>query len=167
MEWLEQLWLANYKIPVGQVSKAAFDWLKLNFKGGFDFMSLVLEEMIDAILWCLSSPHPLIIVALAVALSWYLQRSWKICLLVLFGFLFILNQGYWEETLESLTMVRDALTGRNAAAADIVALNAGAAIYAANVVEDMAAGVQLAREILRSGDALRKLEALAAFSQSL
>jgi len=48
-----------------------------------------------------------------------------------------------------------------------VALNAGAAIYAANVVEDMAAGVQLAREILRSGDALRKLEALAAFSQSL
>jgi len=69
--------------------------------------------------------------------------------------------------LESLTMVRDALTGRNAAAADIVALNAGAAIYAANVVEDMAAGVQLAREILRSGDALRKLEALAAFSQSL
>jgi len=69
--------------------------------------------------------------------------------------------------LESLTMVRNALTGRNAAAADIVALNAGAAIYAANVVEDMAAGVQRAREILRSGDALRKLEALAAFSQSL
>ena len=68
---------------------------------------------------------------------------------------------------ESLTMVRAALTGRNAAAADIVALNAGAAIYAANVVEDMAAGVQRAREILRSGDALLKLEALAAFSQSL
>jgi len=68
---------------------------------------------------------------------------------------------------ESLTMVRAALTGRNAAAADIVALNAGAAIYAANVVEDMAAGVRRAREILRSGDALLKLEALAAFSQSL
>lgn len=68
---------------------------------------------------------------------------------------------------ESLAMVRDALTGSNAAAADIVALNAGAAIYAANVVEDMAAGVQRAREILRSGAALRKLEALAAFSQSL
>lgn len=68
---------------------------------------------------------------------------------------------------ESLAMVRDALTGHNAAAADIVALNAGAAIYAANVVEDMAAGVQRAREILRSGAALRKLEALAAFSQSL
>ena len=68
---------------------------------------------------------------------------------------------------ESLAMVRDALTGSNAAAADIVALNAGAAIYAANVVEDMAAGVQRARDILRSGAALRKLEALAAFSQSL
>ncbi len=68
---------------------------------------------------------------------------------------------------ESLAMVRDALTGRNDAAADIVALNAGAAIYAANVEDSIAAGVQRAREILRSGDALRKLEALAAFSQTL
>lgn len=68
---------------------------------------------------------------------------------------------------ESLAMVRDALTYRNEAAGDIVALNAGAAIYAANLVDEIADGVQRAREILRSGDALRKLEALAAFSQNL
>ena len=48
---------------------------------------------------------PLVVVALFVALTWYLQRSWKVCLGVLLGFLFILNQGYWEETTESLTLV--------------------------------------------------------------
>ncbi len=68
---------------------------------------------------------------------------------------------------ESLALVRAALTGSNEAAADIVALNAGAAIYAANVVEDLAAGVSRAREIIRSGAALAKLDALAAFTQSL
>jgi len=68
---------------------------------------------------------------------------------------------------ESLALVRAALTGSNEAAADIVALNAGAAIYAANVAEDLAAGVSRAREIIRSGAALTKLEALAAFTQSL
>lgn len=68
---------------------------------------------------------------------------------------------------ESLVLVRAALTGSHEAAADIVALNAGAAIHAANVVDDLAAGVSRAREIIRSGAALNKLEALAAFSQSL
>ncbi len=37
-----------------------------------------------------------------------LQRIWKTCLLVFLGFLFILNQGYWEETTESLTLVLSA-----------------------------------------------------------
>jgi glycine betaine/proline transport system permease protein len=40
-----------------------------------------------------------------VALTWLIQRSWKTCLLVALGFLFILNQGYWKETTESLTLV--------------------------------------------------------------
>jgi glycine betaine/proline transport system permease protein len=71
----------------------------------FDLISLVMEAMIDGILWVLQTPHPLIIIAAFIALTWYLQRSWKVCLGVLVGFLFILNQGYWEETTESLTLI--------------------------------------------------------------
>ncbi len=47
---------------------------------------------------------------------------------------------------------------------DIVVLNAGVALYAANVVSDMAAGVALARRTLESGAALAKLEQLKAFA---
>ncbi|MFN3738505.1 anthranilate phosphoribosyltransferase [Hydrogenophaga sp.] len=47
---------------------------------------------------------------------------------------------------------------------DIVVLNAGVALYAANVVPDMAAGVALARRTLESGAALAKLEQLKAFA---
>jgi glycine betaine/proline transport system permease protein len=79
-----------------------------NLGGLFDAISAVMEALIDAILWCLQSPHPLIIVALFMALAWYLQRSWKVCLGVLVGFLFIINQGYWEETTESLTLILSA-----------------------------------------------------------
>jgi glycine betaine/proline transport system permease protein len=103
--WLEKVWLADHKIPVGKVSKLAFDWMKENLRPVFDFMSLVMEGLINGILWLLETPHPLVIVALAVALTWYLQRNWKICLLVLLGFLFILNQGYWKPTMESLTLI--------------------------------------------------------------
>lgn len=49
------------------------------------------------------------------------------------------------------------------AASEIVALNAGVALYAANVVADMGAGIALARRTLASGAALAKLEQLKAF----
>ncbi|MBM3615655.1 MAG: choline ABC transporter permease subunit [Alphaproteobacteria bacterium] len=101
-------WLTDNKIPVGKMAKTINDWLNDNLGGFFDLVSLVMEALIDAILWCLQNPHPLVIIALFMALAWYLQRSWKICLGVLLGFLFILNQGYWEETTESLTLILSA-----------------------------------------------------------
>ena len=101
-------WLTDNKIPVGKVAKTINDWMSDNLGGLFDAISAVMEALIDAILWCLQSPHPLVIVALFMALAWYLQRSWKVCLGVLVGFLFIINQGYWEETTESLTLILSA-----------------------------------------------------------
>jgi glycine betaine/proline transport system permease protein len=101
-------WLTDNKIPVGKVAKTINDWMSDNLGGLFDAISAVMEALIDAILWCLQSPHPLVIVALFMALAWYLQRSWKVCLGVLLGFLFIINQGYWEETTESLTLILSA-----------------------------------------------------------
>ncbi|MFN0114895.1 MAG: choline ABC transporter permease subunit [Paracoccaceae bacterium] len=101
-------WLTDYKIPVGKTAKAVFDWMNSHLGGLFDLISTVMEAMINGILWCLSSPHPLVIVALFLAITWYLQRNWKLCLGVLLGFLFILNQGYWDETMESLTLILSA-----------------------------------------------------------
>ena len=101
-------WLTDNKIPVGKVAKTINDWMSDNLGGLFDAISAVMEALIDAILWCLQSPHPLVIVALFMALAWYVQRSWKVCLGVLVGFLFIINQGYWEETTESLTLILSA-----------------------------------------------------------
>lgn len=101
-------WLTEYKIPVGKVAKSIFDWMKDNLSPIFDAISTAMEWMIEGILWLLQAPHPLVLVALFIGLTWYLQRSWKVCLGVLLGFLFILNQGYWEETTESLTLILSA-----------------------------------------------------------
>jgi anthranilate phosphoribosyltransferase len=49
------------------------------------------------------------------------------------------------------------------AASEIVVLNAGVALYAANVAPDMEAGIALARRTLESGAALDRLERLKAF----
>jgi anthranilate phosphoribosyltransferase len=49
-------------------------------------------------------------------------------------------------------------------ARDIVALNAGAALYAADVCASIADGVRLAAETLASGAARRKLDEFVAFT---
>jgi len=99
MDWLTQ------KIPVGAWAKSVFDWL--NAHGGplFDLIAAVLEAVIDGMLFVLQGTPPLILIALFVALTWALQRNWKTCLLVGLGFLFILNQDYWDETMQSLTLI--------------------------------------------------------------
>lgn len=95
----------DHKIPVGRVGKESIDWLKLNGRSFFDGLSGGLKWLINGTLHLLQYPHPLIVIALFVALTWFLQRSWKICLLVLLGFLFVLNQHYWKETTETLTLL--------------------------------------------------------------
>ncbi len=63
-------------------------------------------------------------------------------------------------------VLRDTLAGRlNDAHAEMVSLNAGAALLASERVGTLAEGVKLARETLRSGRAAQTLAAVAALSQ--
>lgn len=68
---------------------------------------------------------------------------------------------------ESLAIIRDVLAGRPGPARDIVVLNAGAAIYAADLVDSLAAGVARAAEVIDSGAARDKLAALVQISNSV
>ncbi|ODT59428.1 MULTISPECIES: choline ABC transporter permease subunit [Paracoccus] len=107
---MEQMtaWVTDTKIPVGRTAKSAFDWLNANAAGVFDAISTTMEALIAAILAALQAPHPFLFIALAMALTGLLQRRLGPCLLMLAGLLFVLNQGYWSEMLQSLTLVLSA-----------------------------------------------------------
>jgi anthranilate phosphoribosyltransferase len=66
---------------------------------------------------------------------------------------------------ESLVKVEEALTGQPGAARDIVAFNAGAAIYLAGLTPSLKDGVARALEIQNGGAAWEKLQTYAAFTQ--
>jgi anthranilate phosphoribosyltransferase len=61
---------------------------------------------------------------------------------------------------ESAAMIREVFAGTPGPAADMVVLNSGAALYAADVSSTLAEGVELARQTLTDDSATRKLEAL-------
>jgi glycine betaine/proline transport system permease protein len=98
-------WLEDNKIPFGQWAKAVVDWLTDNAAWFFDGLSAGLEAVIEALLVVLQTPPPLIVVALAGALAWWLHRSLGLAAFVVVGLLLIINQGYWEETTETLALV--------------------------------------------------------------
>lgn len=70
-----------------------------------------------------------------------------------------------ESASESLALIHSALSGEKGPAYDMVALNAGATLYAADVVISIGDGVDRARTVLDAGDAVSKLEELASYTQ--
>ncbi len=68
---------------------------------------------------------------------------------------------------ESLAIIRGIFDSQAGPARDIVALNAGAAIYVAGLAPSLEAGVKKAAEAIASGAARAKLDALAALSKKL
>ena len=67
---------------------------------------------------------------------------------------------------ESLAMVRSVLDNQASPARDIVVLNAGAAIYAANLTNNLANGIAQAQAVLNNGAAREKLAAWVELTQS-
>jgi len=67
---------------------------------------------------------------------------------------------------ESAVMLRDILGGAEGPKRGMLLLNSGAALYAAGKAPGLKTGVELAAEIIDSGAALAKLDALIKFSQT-
>ena len=67
---------------------------------------------------------------------------------------------------ESLTLVKAALSGEHQGATDIVALNAGAAIYVAGQALSLANGVEMARDAIAAGLATERLNEFCAFTRA-
>jgi anthranilate phosphoribosyltransferase len=85
-----------------------------------------------------------------------------------FGLPMASNRSFKVETpQESLALMRQVLDNQPGAARDIVVLNAGAALYAANVAASIQDGIARARQVLESGAAKAKLEQLVQASKAL
>jgi anthranilate phosphoribosyltransferase len=65
-----------------------------------------------------------------------------------------------RNAVESLALIQSAFDNEPSPARDMIALNAGAAIYAAGIVENLERGVVCAHEVIASGEAKRRMALL-------
>ncbi|MEP9373902.1 choline ABC transporter permease subunit [Mesorhizobium sp. KR1-2] len=117
--------LASYKIPIGAWGKAFFTFLTDNFDAVFRGFSSGLNLVLDGLVSGLLTLPPVLVIALIVALAYFLQRSKGLAVGVALGLIFILNQGLWKQTLQTLVLVV-------AAAAASMAIGVPLGIWAAH-----------------------------------
>jgi glycine betaine/proline transport system substrate-binding protein len=98
-------WVTNHKIPLGRAVATFIEFIKMHGKAFFAGTSTVIRGSVDTVNGLLSgTPAPLLILLVAV-LAWLLHRSIGLAIFIVAALLFIMNQGYWAATLETLSLV--------------------------------------------------------------
>lgn len=102
---LDLAWVADNKLPLGEHIAIFVESLTANAAGFFDLISVGLGAFItsltDVLLWV----PPLVLIALIAGLAYFLQRSVKLVAFVVFALLLVVNLGYWQASMETLSLV--------------------------------------------------------------
>lgn len=104
MDPLSEL-ITGWKIPIGQWGKAFIEFIVTYFQWFFDAIKEVLNFCVEGSSDLLLEIPPVLLALILTAFAYWLQRSWKLAIGVFIGFLFIINQGLWKETVQTLVLV--------------------------------------------------------------
>ncbi len=100
-----ETWVTSHKIPLGRAVESSIDFIKANGKAFFSGVSTVIQGSVDAVNRLLSATPGLVLILVVAAIAWVLHRSIGLVIFIVAGLLFIMNQGYWAATLETLALV--------------------------------------------------------------
>src|SRR5882757_2195567 len=103
--WNFEHWISGHKIPVGDTVALLIEYVKVHGRVLFDGVSGLIRGSVNGLTYLLLAiPSPVLILGLA-GLAWGLRRSMALVAFVTAALLFIMNQGYWIPTLETLSLV--------------------------------------------------------------
>ena len=92
------------RLPLGDWVKVALGWFQSNFEWLLDFFTIVFKGSVEGLVSVLVAvPYPALIVVFA--LVGWLVRSWKLAVGTVLGFLLIVLMGFWENAMQTLSMV--------------------------------------------------------------
>jgi glycine betaine/proline transport system permease protein len=98
-------WLTQHKIPLGSWVKSFVDLLNDNAQSVFDLISIAVGTTIDGLTAVLIAIPPLVLIGAFAGLAWLLHRSLSLALFTALALLLVVNLGYWQATLETLSLV--------------------------------------------------------------
>jgi glycine betaine/proline transport system substrate-binding protein len=100
-----EAWIVGHKIPLGDSMATLVETVKAHGTWLFDGISIVIRTAVDGVTAVLRAVPALVLIGAFALLAWLLRRSYGLTAFVVVALLFILNQGYWLATLETLSLV--------------------------------------------------------------
>jgi glycine betaine/proline transport system substrate-binding protein len=100
-----ETWLTEHKLPVGEAVAVGIEWVKLHGAAVFRVTGASFGGTINFVYQMLRALPPVIIILATAAFAWWMKRSLALAIFVVAGLLLIMNQGYWQQTLETLSLV--------------------------------------------------------------
>ncbi|ACL62526.1 choline ABC transporter permease subunit [Methylobacterium nodulans] len=98
-------WIVDHKISLGIWLKAGVDFLSRHAQAVFDLISTVLGAMVQGLTDTLLAVPPLAMIGLFAAGAYLLHRSLGLALFIVTSLLLVANLGYWQATIETLSLV--------------------------------------------------------------
>ena len=98
-------WVSGHKLPVGDAVSVLIEHVKTHGRVLFDGISAIIRGSVDGFTALLRSVPSLALILGMAGLAWILRRSIALVVFVVAALLFIVNQGYWMPTLETLSLV--------------------------------------------------------------
>jgi glycine betaine/proline transport system substrate-binding protein len=100
-----EAWIKAHKVPLGSAVAVSIDYIKSHGKAFFAATSIVIGGSVDAVNALLSGTPAWLLILFVAGLAWLLHRSIALAVFIVAALLFIMNQGYWAATLETLALV--------------------------------------------------------------
>lgn len=102
---LDLAWLEDNKLPLGAYIDLFVEALTTHAAGGFDLVSVWLGALITSLTGALLWVPPLVVIVLIAGLAFFLQRSFKLAAFVVVALMLVVNLGYWQASMETLSLV--------------------------------------------------------------
>ena len=97
--------ITAHKIPFGAAVTVGIEWIKSHGGGFFDAIAAAIGGAVRAINAALRLLPSYVLIAGLALLGWLMQRSLGLAAFIAATLMFIMNQGYWLQTLETLSLV--------------------------------------------------------------
>ena len=98
-------WFTEPKLPLGWAVKQFITWLQDNATWFFDAVTAAIDFLVDGLTAVLLQIPAAIVILAAAGAAYWVHRSWKLALFVVVAFLLITNLGYWEATIQTISLV--------------------------------------------------------------
>jgi len=96
--------MEGFRIPVGEWSEAAVDWMRDNLSWLLSAISTALSWVVESLVDVLLG-GPIVVVIIVAALLGWLVRSWQFALGTVASFAFVFAMGQWVPAMQTLALV--------------------------------------------------------------